>query len=160
MPVAFAAAIAAKRFAKPLQPFAPYPGVAAANALGCLAMRKADYEEGVPVRPAIDPSGEALGASRAAGWAAVRDTALTRLVLPLGNFVGVPLILGGLSRLGGARPPIVAQVGVTAAVFSLWMPVGASMFPPTGRLNVAEVEGELAARAPQGCAAVVYERGA
>ena len=105
-------------------------------------------------------SGEALGASRAAGWAAVRDTALTRLVLPLGNFVGVPLILGAAAWLrGGVRPPLVAQVGVTAAVFSLWMPVGAALYPPTGRLPLADVEAEIAARAPPGCTAVVYERG-
>ena len=52
-----------------------------------------------------------------------------------------------------------AQVGVTAAVFSLWMPVGAALYPPTGRLPLADVEAEIAARAPPGCTAVVYERG-
>ena len=191
VPVAFAAAIAARRFARPLQPFAPYPGVAAANAIGCLAMRRAQYEEGIDVRPAdgtpaapppppprtlaqrmglaAAPEPEVacgggsapLGQSRAAGWVAVRDTAATRLVLPLGNFVGVPLILGAASWLrGGVRSPLVAQVGVTAAVFSLWMPVGAALYPPTGRLPLADVEAEIAARAPPGCTAVVYERGA
>ena len=55
----------------------------------------------------------------------------------------------------------VSQVvqGGSAAVFSLWMPVGAALYPPTGRLPLADVEAEIAARAPRGCTAVVYERG-
>ena len=50
-------------------------------------------------------------------------------------------------------------MGVTAAVFSLWLPVAASLSPPAGRLPIAELEAELAARAPPGTATVVYERG-
>ena len=38
---------------------------------------------------------------------------------------------------------MLAQVGVTALIFSLWLPLSASLFPPVGHLPVGELEEEL-----------------
>ena len=170
VPVTFGAAVLPKRVAalRPLQRFAPYPGAAAANAAGCWAMRRQDFVDGLPVRPVREPlmrPGEPLGPvgqSRAAGRAAVRDTALTRLALPAGNFLGVPLLLWALERArGGAKAPLVVQVGVTAMVFSVWLPIATSLFPPVVRMPVAELEEEAVLRAlPPGTRYVEYDRGA
>ena len=103
-----------------------------------------------------------VGQSRAAGRAAVRDTALTRLALPAGNFLGVPLLLWALERArGGAKAPLVVQVGVTAMVFSVWLPIATSLFPPVVRMPVTELEEEAVLRAlPPGTRYVEYDRGA
>ena len=193
VPIAFAAAASAKRWEalRPLARFAPFPGVASANALACVTMRQADVADGIPVRTsatavavpaasyaasaaastaasnaaagcAVEEAAVEVGTSRAAGWAAVRDTALTRLCMPVGNFVLVPSILFALQRQF-QRPSgalgIPAQAAVTAAVFSCWLPLSASLFPPTGSLPVDELEPELRNRLDGRVACVTYSRG-
>ena len=187
VPIAFGAAVAAKRWTalRPLGRYAPYPGVAAANAVACLTIRGDDVVSGVPVHvdmPASgtgsedggsaarggadggvatgDGEGAALGMSQRAGWQAVRDTALTRTVMPMGNFVIVPLVQRLLEGVrGGRRPGLLAQVGLTAAIFSLWLPVSAAACPPVGKLPVEELEPELKEKLPRDATHVRYERG-
>ena len=162
VPIAFGAAVAAKRvsFLRPLARFAPYPGVAAANFVACMTIRHDDIAQGGPV----SAGGLTIGHSQAAGWAAVRDTALTRLVMPAGNFLIVPLVQWVLERArGGLRPSLPVQVGVTAVIFSLWLPFSASIFPPTGRLPIGDVEEDLRGKVPPdilgATSYVEYQRG-
>ena len=169
VPIAFAAAVSARRWQvlRPFARFAPYPGVAAANAIACITMRQSDVQDGIPVRVVNGAAGSGgggdapgvVGLSRHAGWAAVRDTALTRLSLPLGNFVLVPSLLYALQRWRGRGPNLAVQVGVTAAVFCLWLPLATSSFPAEGCLPVADLEPEVRARLDAHTRVVVYQRG-
>ena len=187
VPMAFGAAVTAQRWSllRPFARFAPYPGVAAANATATAVMRWPDVTDGVPVyaepREGAAPAcGEhstprgPVGLSRAAGRAAVRDTSLTRLVLPIGNFIVVPLLLLASQRVRRKPPTALAQLGVTAAVFTIWLPASFSLIPPVGRLPLSELEPEILERISQQqhsdcsssssseqaeCLAVIYERG-
>eukprot|EP00900_Chrysochromulina_parva_P018020 jgi/Chrpa1/26219/Chrysochromulina_OHIO_Genome00010927-RA len=147
VPIAFVAAVSAQRWTvlRPLARYAPYPGVAAANALACVTMRQADVADGIPVfGSAAGAPAEQLGTSRVAGWAAVRDTALTRLCMPVGNFLIVPSLLYALQRPNRALG-FGPQIAVTASIFCCWLPFSASLFPPTGTLPVTALEEELRA---------------
>lgn len=167
VPLGFGAAVAAKRWAL-LRPFgrvAPYPGVAAANAVACICIRQDDIANGVPVYGAPEAHDSAepaalVGSSSVAGWAAVRDTALTRLVLPVSNFLLVPAVQGMLTALRGRSLGLLVQAGVTASVFSLWAPCAMGIFPPVMAIEAEALEEELRARARElGVARVCYERG-
>jgi hypothetical protein len=161
VPIAFGAAVASKRWSvlKPFARFAPYPGVAAANAVACVTIRQDDVLQGVPVSAGQQP----LGHSQNAGWAAVRDTALTRLCMPVGNFLLVPMVQWALERArGGMRPSLGMQVGVTAAIFTFWLPFSASLFPPVSHLPIDTLEVELRQKVPSNLGAisyVTYQRG-
>jgi hypothetical protein len=162
VPIAFVAAVSAQRWTvlRPLARYAPYPGVAAANALACVTMRQADVADGIPVfGSAAGAPAEQLGTSRVAGWAAVRDTALTRLCMPVGNFLIVPSLLYALQRPNRALG-FGPQIAVTASIFCCWLPFSASLFPPTGTLPVTALEEELRAHLERaGVREVSYSRG-
>lgn len=212
VPVAVGAGFASQRWAflKPFARFAPYPGVALANFLGCACMRSSDVTHGIPVYqeeptlqrslsgtppPPLNPAAttsrashqasakagnasaeksvpehsvKPLGNSTAAGWQAVRDTCATRLAMPVGNFILVPMAIWSWSAL--RRKPVpsaAAQVGITAVIFTLWLPIAASLYPPVGKLKVEELEpplqAELAERVTSGGGRaprnVIYQRG-
>tara|TARA_B100000513_G_scaffold73925_1_gene29769 strand:- start:493 stop:1827 length:1335 start_codon:yes stop_codon:yes gene_type:complete len=221
VPVAISAGFASQRWAvlKPFARFAPYPGVALANCLGCACMRASDVTHGIPVcleplppsptpanptplaaarRPPAytplppPPSPHAkdsqhaaadaaacspLGRSAVAGWHAVRDTCVTRLVMPVGNFLIVPIAVwalsaiprkgwgGGGGALGRRVPGVGIQVGLTAVIFTLWLPTAAAIYPPVGTVPIEELEppirAELVKRSGGGQIArrVLYERG-
>lgn len=129
---------------RPLARFAPFPAVALANVLGCACMRSSDTTRGVRVRDSADNAGAPLGRSAAAGSQAVRDTCVTRLLMPVGNFLIVPALvwLYTLAR-HVTQPSVATQVAITAAVFSVWLPTAASFCPPVGRLSTAKLEPHL-----------------
>ena len=167
-PIAYIAATAAMRWKllRPLARFAPYPGVALANFVACAAMRQDDLTDGIPVSAAADGAASSpvsIGTSCAAGWAAVRDTAFTRLCMPIGNFLVVPSLLYLVQRWRGPSAVlglgVATQVGVTAAVFSLWLPFSASLFPPIGVLPVEALEAELRDTLDKDIRTVTYQRG-
>jgi hypothetical protein len=132
---------------RPFARFAPYPAVATANFLGCACMRSTDVTWGVPVRsPSDEPAAPPLGLSHAAGARAVRDTCVTRLLMPVGNFLIVPAVAWIYTALRRVQQPSIAtQVAVTAAVFTFWLPTAASFYPPVGRLDVQQLETPLRA---------------
>ena len=192
IPVAVAAGFAAQRvsFLKPFSRFAPYPGVAMANVMNTGMMRGNDLREGVHVYvpkgaaaaermvpDAMASDGakegfvrdEALGkrlgvTSSTAGWRAVADTALTRTLIPLANFVAAPLLMGVIDRLRGPSRPrsLALQVGVTAATLITAIPLASSVSAPIGTISIDDVEPAVAAAAKAqapGIRELWYERG-
>ena len=168
IPIAVGAAFGANRSAwlKPLGKFAPYPAVALANTVNTGMMRADDLRHGVPLRLEGDPLGgdNSLGSSRLAGQRAVGETALTRTLIPLANFVAVPLIMSAIDKLRGGNKPrsLVTQVAVTGAVLVAAIPLASSVSPPIGRIKVEEVEphiAEAARRRDPGVKELVFERG-
>jgi len=156
------------QFLKPFARFAPYPAVATANFLGCACMRSTDLTRGVAVTDPRDRTATPLGLSCAAGGEAVRDTCVTRLLMPVGNFLIVPAVVWLYTAARRVKQPSVGtQVAVTAAIFSVWLPTAASFFPPIGRLPLTKLEPPLRAELEERSRtagvpvpeAVVYQRG-
>ena len=73
------------------------------------------------------------------------DTALTRTLIPLANFVVVPIIVGAAEIARGSRPrSLPLQVGVTAAVLVGAIPLVSAVTPPIGTIAIDDVEPALA----------------
>ena len=166
IPIAVGSALAAQRLAllRPFARFAPYPGVALANTVNTCLMRGDDLREGLPVYSAAatssrrargakmlaaagsgDGDERLVGRSRVAGRRAVADTALTRTLIPLANFVVVPIIVGAAEIARGSRPrSLPLQVGVTAAVLVGAIPLVSAVTPPIGTIAIDDVEPALA----------------
>merc|ERR1712224_705720 len=116
IPVAVGAGLASQRslFLKPFARFAPYPGVVLANVLNTCMMRSDDLCNGVAV---MNQNGVCLGSSHKAGLQAVRETSITRTLIPLANFVVAPILVAALGQFRKGKPKSMAlQVGVTAGV--------------------------------------------
>lgn len=140
------------QFLKPLARFAPYPAVAAANFLGCACMRSTDVTRGIMVMEPGQGTGPSLGLSQAAGAQAVRDTCITRLLMPVGNFLLVPAVVWLYTAARRVKHPSVrVQVAVTAAVFSMWLPTAAAAFPPIGQLPITKLEPHIRAELEEKC---------
>ena len=175
IPIAVGSGLAAQRigFLRPFARFAPYPGVALANVMNTGMMRSDDLLSGVPVycsegSEATEPRagvGVPLGVSSVtAGQRAVADTALTRTLIPLANFVAVPILMAGIERLRGAGRPrsLTLQVGVTAATLITAIPLASSTSAPIGTIAIDDVEPAVAAAArarDPSVAELRYERG-
>ena len=168
IPIGVASALLAKRSAllRPLARFAAYPGVAAANIVNTCTMRLDDLTVGLPLLDA--PScGAQVGecSSPAAGWHAVRDTCATRVLIPLANFVAVPMIMSALAARAKASvraPSLVMQAVVSGAVLVAAIPLACSVAPPVCEIAVTQVEPQIAeaAKASGRVGSVLwYERG-
>ena len=160
IPIAVGAAFGAHRSSllRPLGRFAPYPAVALANTVNTMMMRSDDWMHGVTLQYADGTS--VGGSSRVAGQRAVRDTALTRTLIPLANFVVAPLLLAALEKLRGKSRSLLAQVVVSGAVLIAAIPMASSVSAPVGKISLADMEPELAQIARmRGVVELQYERG-
>jgi hypothetical protein len=169
IPIAVGAGIGAQRsrLLRPLGRFAPYPAVALANVVNTMMMRWDDLQNGVPV---MDGSGAVIDRSVVAGQRAVFDTALTRTLVPLANFVGAPIIMACLNRLrsafrGGSKAApqsLVLQLAVTTSVLVAAIPVASSVSAPIGSVAVEDLEPSVrdeATRRDSNVREVTYLRG-
>lgn len=165
IPIAVGAGLGANRspLLRPLGKFAPYPAVALANVVNTCMMRSDDLVSGVPVTTdGADTSSAALGRSVVAGQRAVRDTALTRTLIPLANFVAAPVIMAGLERLLGTsgRPrSLPLQVTVTGVVLVAAIPLAAAVSPPICTIAIEDVEPPIREASPDATRELVYTRG-
>lgn len=168
IPIAVGSALAAQRFAPTFARFAPYPGVALANTVNTCLMRSEDWREGLPVYSAAaanphrakraggakmlatadsgDGDERLVGRSLVAGRRAVAETALTRTLIPLANFVAVPIIVGAteIARGPGRPRSLALQLGVTAAVLVGAIPLASAVTPPIGTVDIDDLEPALA----------------
>ena len=87
-----------------------------------------------------------LGESTEQRRRAVAETALTRTLIPLANFVVVPIIVGAaeITRGPGRPRSLALQVGVTAAVLVGAIPLASAVTPPIGTIAIDDVEPALA----------------
>ena len=74
---------------------APYCAITAAGTLNLLITRRSELTDGVTV---YDRAGTAVGVSRMAGWDAVGQTALSRLLLPIPSLTVPPLCAALMRR--------------------------------------------------------------
>ncbi|XP_029415277.1 sideroflexin-5 isoform X3 [Nannospalax galili] len=142
-----------------VQRFVPFPAVASANICNVVLMRYGELEEGIDV---LDADGNLVGSSKIAArhvqgicsfqilmdegevmflmfgsgsvsTAALLETALTRVVLPMPILVLPPIVMSMLEKtaLLQARPRLLLPVQslVCLAAFGLALPLAISLFP-------------------------------
>ena len=141
--------------------FLPFPAVASANIVNLLCMRSRELSEGIDV---LDNRGERVGTSKVAAAQAIRDTALTRVVLPMPNLILAPVLISLLERTSFVRsyPKVFlpAQVAVVSLCFGFGLPFSLSLFEQEGEVAADMLEPHLqqAAR-DRGLAALRYNKG-
>ena len=90
-----------------------------------------------------------VGLSKVAAQKAIAQTAFTRWVLPLGNFIVAPVLLMGLEKtplftiMPRIRLPV--QVGATVLAFAATLPFAFALFHERGSIEVDDVEPEIRA---------------
>lgn len=127
-----------------LSRFVPYPAVATASACNMFFMRRSELDSGIDVK---DASGNVLGKSKVAAGEAIKQTMVTRVVLPAPLLLIPPTVMLGLEKtpllfkFPKLRLPIEATVCTLAFVFGL--PFALSLFPQDARIAAASLEPEF-----------------
>jgi len=130
-----------------VQKFVPFPAVAAASVSNCILMRFSELKEGIQVK---DKEGNVIGNSKAAAKKALKETAISRAMLPIPCFALPPVVMTLLERLPAfaRRPrlhiPVLGVVSV--ASFGLGLPVAIALFPQFAEISSEKLEPELRAR--------------
>jgi len=141
-----------------VQKFVPFPAVATASVSNCLLMRYSELKEGIQVK---DTQGQVLGNSKVAAKAALRDTAISRALLPIPCLAFPPLVMTALERIPWfmRRPRLHLPVlgVVTCLSFGLGLPVAIALFPQYGQLHRDAIEPEL--REKLSGNTVIYNKG-
>jgi len=121
--------------------FLPFPAVASANIVNLLCMRRHELEQGIQV---VSPDGQVVGVSKVAAWHAVRDTSITRVILPMPNLIIAPILITALERTKFIRKNprifIPAQAAIVSLVFLFGLPFSLSLFEQMGEISVQELE--------------------
>lgn len=129
---------------KGLQLVIPYTAVAFANILNVFLMRRGEIESGIDVR---DEKGNILGSSKAAAFKAVKETAISRVILPAPILILPPVIMAGLSRFDFVKRSSKVQLAMNAVLctlsFGLALPVAISIFPQDSSMPSSEAEPEF-----------------
>lgn len=126
------------------QRFIPFPAVATASTLNAILMRNHELREGIVV---VDEMGEEVGTSVVAARRAVKETAITRAILPAPLLLIPPVIMAGLEKTvilkRWPRLHLPVQVAVCTLCFGLALPVCIALFPQESQIAVSELEPEI-----------------
>ena len=151
-----------------VQRFIPYPAVATANTCNIYLMRRSEMSTGISI---TDERGTHLATSTEAAKKgekkekisdncavlilsfffpkAIKETALTRIVLPAPILVIPPIVMGFIEKtsLFVKRPYLRLPVhaAVVTAAFGFALPLAISVFPQTGAIEVSKLEPSLRA---------------
>lgn len=124
--------------------FVPYPAVATANVANVLMMRWAELDQGIDVK---DAEGESRGISKSAAKAALFDTCITRVVLPMPLLLLPPTIMSQVGKIKALkkspRLSLMAEAAVCVSCFLVGLPFALSLFPQEQTISVNELEPEF-----------------
>ncbi|XP_072026772.1 sideroflexin-5-like [Amphiura filiformis] len=128
-----------------IQRFVPFPAVAMANVCNVTLMRFSELWEGIEV---MDRDGKTVGTSLIAAKMALRETALTRIVLPAPILLIPPIVMATienkttlLKRFPRFNLPL--QAIVCTAAFAFALPLAISLFPQMSEVPVSKLEPEI-----------------
>ena len=145
--------------------FAPFPAVAGANIANVVVMRREELTDGIPVFTAKssdvgDPV--LVGHSQVAARQALMDTCITRVAIPVANFLVGPLLLTKLMPNIALSAPKMQMFGCWAATycaFAVGLPISLALFPQTGKMSSYCLEEHIVDAMPKGVYTVSYNRG-
>ncbi|EER18163.1 sideroflexin, putative [Perkinsus marinus ATCC 50983] len=136
-------------------------------------MRWHELSTGIAVRRAIDTSEDSIQ-SKEAARRAVKDTIITRIVLPIPVLLLPPLLHRGVwtrfvptAALPGTKANIIGMSILSILCFAFALPAAVALFPQEGAMRVDELEDEAQKEAlsrwgPAGItpsSTVVYNKG-
>merc|ERR1739838_481508 len=109
-------------------------------------MRFSELKEGIQVK---DKDGNTIGNSKAAAKKALKETAISRALLPIPCVAIPPLVMTLLERIPAfaRRPRLhIPVLGVVSCVsFGLGLPVAIALFPQFAEISAEKLEPELRA---------------
>ena len=132
---------------------------ALANVVNTYLARKHETVTGVPVKLAGEHGleGETIGKSKVAAWQGIRDTCVSRVIIPLGNFIVSPFLYHQLTSrspqyaMALMRRPwlaVPANLGVTLAVFYTILPISLAIYDQEGEIDVSDLEESEPGKSP------------
>jgi len=127
-----------------VQRFVAYPATCAANVCNVFLMRQNELIEGIDVE---DKDGNVVGSSKIAAWKAVKDTALTRMVLPAPILIIPPVVMAFLERTKflKRRPKLNMPLNalVCTMAFGIALPFAIALFPQRSKIPKEKIEEEI-----------------
>lgn len=129
--------------------FVPFVAVATANIANIVMMRRAELSQGINVYSPL--TGKPYGKSLVAANKAIRETAISRVFLPIPILVLSPVMMLGIERAFPrvARVPrlrIPVQAAVITNNFLLGLPISLSLFEQEGQVAVKDLELDIQKR--------------
>ncbi|CAO3671106.1 unnamed protein product [Rhizopus stolonifer] len=122
----------------------PFSAVAAAGTVNVFLMRGKEIRDGIDV---FTQQGENVGKSKTAGFSAVSQVAVSRVLTNAPVLIIPPVLLGHLQKTEfiKARPRLVTPINFGLIAFSLMtaLPAAIAVFPQTGELNTRLMEKEF-----------------
>eukprot|EP01013_Petalomonas_cantuscygni_P001254 TRINITY_DN11272_c0_g2_i1.p1 TRINITY_DN11272_c0_g2~~TRINITY_DN11272_c0_g2_i1.p1 ORF type:complete len:333 (-),score=71.65 TRINITY_DN11272_c0_g2_i1:153-1151(-) len=145
--------------------FVAFPASCAAGAANCFFMRRHELTAGVDVAiPGADGKpGAVVGKSQRAAYEGLRDTIISRMILPMPTFLIPPalMMLPPVARFAAAskfRSVAVPAVFLLMA-FQVGLPHAIALFPQRATLPINRLEADLRAKVPAGVEWVSYNKG-
>ncbi|KAJ1471588.1 Tricarboxylate/iron carrier [Baffinella frigidus] len=119
----------------------PFAAVGSSNVFNLVAMRSGELTAGIPV---ADKDGRQLGISKAAAASAVKQSAITRIILPAPVLLLPPIMMRSVSKLG-LPPRAKAAAELTVIVGCVWgaLPPAIGFFPQETSLAISDLEPEF-----------------
>eukprot|EP00054_Salpingoeca_dolichothecata_P000780 m.17601 g.17601 ORF g.17601 m.17601 type:complete len:319 (+) comp11339_c0_seq1:134-1090(+) len=122
-----------------LSRFVPFPAVATASSCNMFMMRRNELHTGIDVK---DADGTIRGVSKVAAKQALKDSIITRIVLPAPLLLIPPTVMMMLPAMPPRiRLPVEAAVCTLSFVFGL--PMAIAVFPQEGTAEASNLEPEF-----------------
>eukprot|EP00040_Diaphanoeca_grandis_P013162 m.66546 g.66546 ORF g.66546 m.66546 type:complete len:326 (+) comp23701_c0_seq3:146-1123(+) len=126
--------------------FIAYPAVAVSNIFNVSFMRHTELTSGIHVK---DADGVVRGSSQLAAKQAIKDTAITRVILPAPLLIIPPMIMTAIGRFStilktSPRLALPIEAGVCFLAFVGGLPAAISMFPQESLIYVEDMEPSFA----------------
>ncbi|OBZ86247.1 putative mitochondrial transport protein fsf1 [Choanephora cucurbitarum] len=122
----------------------PFTAVAAAGTVNVFLMRGKEIREGIDV---FDDQGHSVGKSKVAGFSAVSQVAISRILTNAPVLIIPPILLGRLQRTRWVqqRPGLVMPLNFGLIALSLMtaLPAAIAVFPQIGTLETSKMEKEF-----------------
>lgn len=122
----------------------PFTAVAAAGTVNVFLMRGKEIRDGINV---FDETGESHGKSKQAGFSAVSQVAISRVLTNAPVLIIPPLLLGQLQKTKfiQQRPKLVVPLNFGLIALSLMtaLPAAIAVFPQVGELQTSQMEKEF-----------------
>lgn len=130
-----------------IQKFVPFPAVACASTCNVVLMRNSELHEGIEV---FDENEKVIGTSLVAAKKALKETAMTRMILPAPILIIPPAVMATLERTAflkkNPRWHLPLNAITCTLAFGLALPVAIALFPQVSEIRRDLLEAEIQAR--------------
>ncbi|XP_070541583.1 sideroflexin-5-like [Ptychodera flava] len=127
-----------------VQRLVPFPAVATAGVCNVVLMRLSELGKGIEVE---DQNGSVVGTSKIAAKRALKETALTRAILPAPILIIPPIVMSIVEKTNfmRRRPGLSLPVqGVVVTLsFAFALPLAISLFPQFSKVELTALEEEI-----------------